>query len=104
MNDARSRSIKKTTLITWIEKLPPRYFIACDCAYSISDHLIGLCDGADHFSEKYDAFNFFIVATYSHCDGFWDNGKKWQILKAPFSMRLNYTSVFGLLLDYTTTV
>jgi hypothetical protein len=30
-----TKAIKKTTLLDWIEKLPPGYFVACDCACSI---------------------------------------------------------------------
>jgi hypothetical protein len=43
------KAIKKTALLDWIEKLPPGYFVACDCAYSISEHLIGPYSGAEPF-------------------------------------------------------
>jgi len=42
-----AKAIKKTTLLDWIEKLPPGYFVTCDCTYSISEHLIGLYSGAE---------------------------------------------------------
>jgi hypothetical protein len=43
------KAIKKTTLLDWIEKLPPGYFVACDCAYSISEPLIGPYSGVEYF-------------------------------------------------------
>jgi hypothetical protein len=49
-NDARA--IKKILLLTWMEKLPPEYFAACDCAYSISEHLIGPYSGPECFLDK----------------------------------------------------
>jgi hypothetical protein len=51
--------IKKTTLLTCIEWFPPGYFVACDCAYSISEQLIRPYSGAEQFLEKNVAFNFY---------------------------------------------
>jgi hypothetical protein len=42
-----AKAIKKTTLLDWIEELPPGYFVTCDCTYSISEHLIGLYSGVE---------------------------------------------------------
>ena len=35
-----SVAIQKTSLQPWVEALPPGYFIAMDCAYSLSEHVI----------------------------------------------------------------
>ncbi len=56
-NDARA--IRKTSLLKWIEDLPPGRFVSYNCAYSISEHLIGPYSGLEHFLEKNDAFNFY---------------------------------------------
>jgi hypothetical protein len=94
-NDARA--IKKTSLLTWIEKLPPGYFVACDCAYSISEHLIGPYSGPECFLDKSDAFNFYLSQLRIRIEmAFGIMVTKWRILKAPLSIRLkNIPLLFG---------
>ena len=35
-----SVAIRKTSLPTWLDALPPGYFTAADCAYSFTEHLV----------------------------------------------------------------
>jgi len=58
-----SVAVQKTSLQAWVEALPPGYFIAMDCAYSLSEHVITPYPGPQCYSECSDNFNFFITAT-----------------------------------------
>jgi hypothetical protein len=53
-------AIKKTSLPAWLESLPPGYFIAADCAYSLTEHLVTPYSGPQRFLERNDNFNFFL--------------------------------------------
>jgi hypothetical protein len=67
-----SVAIKKTSLPAWLDSLPPGYFVAADCAHSITEHLIAPYSGAQQFLEKCDNFNFFLIATlYPYWNGIW---------------------------------
>ena len=94
-NDARA--IKKTSLLTWIEKLPPGYFVACNCAHAISEHLIRPYSVPEHFLEKNDAFNFYLLQLCIRIKmAFGIMVTKWRLLKAPLSIRLrNIPLLFG---------
>ena len=97
-NDARA--IKKTSLLPWIEKLPPGFFVACDCAYSISEHLIGPFAGPERFVETNDAFNFYLSQLRIRIEmAFGLLVTKWRILQAPLSIKLkNIPHLFGAIM------
>ena len=94
-NDARA--IKKTGLLKWIEDLPPGYFVSCDCAYSITEHLLGPYSGPERFLEKNDSFNFYLSQLrirIEMCFGLMVT--KWRILTMPLCIRLcNVPLLFG---------
>jgi hypothetical protein len=53
-------ALHKTSLSTWIESLPPGFFLAADCAYSITEHLVAPYSGPQQFSEWCYNFNFIL--------------------------------------------
>jgi hypothetical protein len=64
-NDARA--IRRTSLLNRIEDLLPGYFVSCDGAYSITEHLIGPYSGPERYLEKKRCFQLlFITATHPH--------------------------------------
>jgi hypothetical protein len=52
--------IAKTSVPTWLESFPPGYFVASDCAYKLTEHLVALYSGFTHFLEDNDNFNFYL--------------------------------------------
>ena len=85
------------SLLKWIEDLPPGYFVSCDCAYSITEHLIGPYSGPERFLEKNDAFNFYLSQLrirIEMCFGLMVT--KWRILTMPLCIKLcNISLLFG---------
>ena len=53
-------AIKKTSLPAWLESLPLGYFIAADCAYSLTEHFFTPYSRPQRFLERNDNFNFFL--------------------------------------------
>jgi hypothetical protein len=51
----------KSKLKTWIESLPPWYFVAGDNAYVFTKHLLTPFFGSSHSMPEYDAYNFFLL-------------------------------------------
>jgi hypothetical protein len=43
------KAIAKTSVPTWLESLPPGYFVASDCAYNLTEHLVALYSSFTHF-------------------------------------------------------
>ena len=58
-----SIAIRKTSLPAWVLLLPPGYFVASDCAYSVSEHMVAPYSGPQRYSEHCDNFNFFSITT-----------------------------------------
>jgi hypothetical protein len=94
-NDARA--IRKTSLLKWIEDLPPGYFVSYDCTYSITEHLIGPYSGPECFLEKNNAFNFYLSLLCIRIEMcFRLMVTKWRILTMPLCIRLyNIPLLFG---------
>ncbi len=65
------KAYMKSTLMSWIESLPPWYFAADDNAYVCTEHLLTPFMGSDHFNPVNDSYNFFLsqlrVVDSSHC-------------------------------------
>ncbi len=59
-NANNSIAIRKTPLPALILSLPPGYFVAFDCAYVISEHMIAPYTGPQYYSERCDNFNNFF--------------------------------------------
>jgi hypothetical protein len=57
-----SVAIRRTSLPAWLDSLPHVFFIATDCAYSITEHSIAPFSRLQQFLEKCDNFNFFFLA------------------------------------------
>jgi hypothetical protein len=49
-----SVAIRKTSLPAWLDALPPGYFTAADCAYSITEHLVAPYSGPLRYIEAYE--------------------------------------------------
>jgi len=47
-------AINKTSLPAWLQSLPLGYFIAADCAYSLTEHLVTPYSGPQRFLERND--------------------------------------------------
>jgi hypothetical protein len=54
------KAYMKSTLMSWIESLPPWYFVAGDDAYVCTEHLLTPFMGSDHFNPVNDSYNFFL--------------------------------------------
>jgi hypothetical protein len=84
-----SVAIKKTSLPAWLDSLPPGYFIATDCAYSITEHSIGPYSGLQQFLEKCDNFNFFLTQLPVRIEmAFGLMVMKWWIFHTPITVKL----------------
>jgi hypothetical protein len=84
-----SVAIRKTSLPAYVETLPPGYFIASDCAYSLSEHLITPYSGPQRYSERCDNFNFFLSQLRIRIEmAFGLLCTKWRILHTPINCKL----------------
>jgi len=82
-------AIKKTCLPAWLESLPPGFFIATDCTYSITEHRIAPFSGPQRFLEKCDNFNFFLSQLRIWIEmAFGLMVTKWRILHTPINVKL----------------
>ena len=85
-----SVAIRKTSLPAWLDQLPPGYFIAADCAYAISEHVIAPYSGSQRFLEKCDNFNFFLSQLRIRIEmAFGLLVTKWRILHIPINVKFS---------------
>jgi hypothetical protein len=54
-----SKAYMKTSLMAWIESLPPWHFVAGDNAYICSEHLLTPFMGSNHLNPENDSYYFF---------------------------------------------
>jgi len=82
-------AIKKTCLPAWLESLPTGFFIATDCAYSITEHSIAPFSRPQRFLEKCDNFDFFLSQLRIRIEmAFGLMVTKWSILHTPINVKL----------------
>ena len=85
-----SVAIKKTSLPAWLNSLPPGFFVACDCAYSLSEHLISPYSGPKRFLEKCDNFNFYLSQLCIRIEmAFGLLVTKWRIFHTPINVKFS---------------
>jgi len=83
-------AIKKTSLPAWLESLPPGYFIAADCAYSLTKHLVTPYSGPQRFLERNDNFNFFLSQLRIRIEmAFGLLVTMWRILHTPINVKFS---------------
>ena len=83
-------AIKKTSLPAWLESLPPGYFIAADCAYSLTEHLVTPYSGPQRFLERNDNFNFFLSQLCIRIEmAFGLLVTMWRILHTPINVKFS---------------
>jgi hypothetical protein len=83
-------AIKKTSLPAWLNSLLPGFFVACDCAYSLSEHLISPYSGPQHFLEKCDNFNFYLSQLCIRIEmAFGLLVTKWRIFHTPINVKFS---------------
>jgi hypothetical protein len=81
---------KKTSLPAWLESLPPGYFIAADCAYSVTEHLVTPYYGPQCFLERNDNLNFFLSQLHIRIEtAFGLLVTKWRILHTPINVKFS---------------
>jgi hypothetical protein len=84
-----SIAIRKTSIPSWVQSLPPGFFAASDCAYSISEHMIAPYSGPQRYSERCDNFNFFLSQLRICIEmAFGLLVTKWRILHTPKCCKL----------------
>ena len=84
-----SVAIRKTLLPAWLDALPPGYFTAADCAYSITEHLVAPYSGPQQYIEAYDNFNFYLSQLRIRIEmAFGLLVTKWQILHTLINVKL----------------
>jgi hypothetical protein len=84
-----SVAIRKTSLPAWLDTLPPGYFTAADCAYSITEHLVAPYSGPQQYIEAYDNFNFYLSQLRIRIEmAFGLLVTKWRILHTPINVKL----------------
>jgi hypothetical protein len=54
------KAYMKSSLMGWIESLPPWYFVVGDNAYVCTEHLITPFMGSSRLSSENDSYNFFL--------------------------------------------
>jgi len=82
-------ALRKTSLSAWLESLPPGFFVASDCTYSITEHLVAPYSGPQRFSEWCDNFNFFLSQLRIRIEmAFGLLVTKWRILHTPINVKL----------------
>jgi hypothetical protein len=84
-----SVAICKTSLPAWLDVLPPGYFTAADCAYSITEHLVAPYSGPQRYIKAYDNFNFYLSQLRIRIEmAFGLLVTKWWILHTPINVKL----------------
>jgi len=82
--------------------LTSRIFVAVDCAYAITKHLLALYSGAQHFLEKSVTISFFYLNFLSglKCEmAFGFLVKKWCILHTLINVKLSdLNKLFGAII------
>jgi hypothetical protein len=53
------KSYMQSMLMSWIESLPPWFFVAGDNAYVCTEHLLTPFMGSNHLNPDNDSYNFF---------------------------------------------
>jgi hypothetical protein len=82
-------TIHKTSLPAWLVALPPGYFTAADCAYSITEHLVASYSGPQRYIEAYHNFNFYLSQLCIRIEmAFGLLVTKWRILHTPINVKL----------------
>jgi hypothetical protein len=84
------KAIAKTSVPNWLESLPPGYFVASDCAYNITEHLVAPYSGFTRFLEDNDNFNFYLSQMRIRIEmSFGIMVTKWRILRSPLCVKLS---------------
>jgi len=69
LKGGRSRDYKaymKSILMSWIESLPPWFFVAGDNAYLCTEHLLIPFMGSNHLNPDNDSYSFFVSTENMH--------------------------------------
>jgi hypothetical protein len=83
-------ALHKTSLSAWIKSLPPGFFVAAECAYSITEHLVAPYSGPQWFSEWCNNFNFFLSQICIQIEmAFGLLVTKWHILHIIINVKLS---------------
>ena len=87
-NDAVA--IRKTSLLPWLDALPPGFFVAGDCAYTLTEHMITPYSGPQRYLAKCDNFNFFLSQLRIRIEmAYGLMVTKWSILHTPINTKLS---------------
>jgi len=55
------KAYQKSKIRSWIENLPPMYFVAGDNAYVCTEHLLSIFCGSNHTIPENDAYNNYLL-------------------------------------------
>jgi hypothetical protein len=84
------KSYMQSTLMSWIETLPPWFFVAGDNAYVCTEHLLTPFMGSNSLNPDNDSYNFFFSQLRRCIEmAFGRLVSKWQILHAPLEVPLS---------------
>jgi hypothetical protein len=84
------KAIAITSVCTLLESLPSGYFVASDCAYNITEHLVALYSGFTCFLEDNNNFYFYLSQMHIRIEmAFGIMVTKWHILRSPLCVKLS---------------
>jgi hypothetical protein len=84
------KSYMQSRLMSWIESLPPWYFVAGDNAYVCTEHLLTPFMGSNRLNPDNDSYNFFLSQLRICVEmAFGRLVSKWRILRAPLEVPLS---------------
>jgi hypothetical protein len=83
------KSYLKSSLLPWIESLPPWYFVVADNAYVCTEHLLTPFMGTSRCNTENDAYNFFLSQLRIRIEmAFGRLVTKWRILRCALEVPL----------------
>jgi len=83
------KSYQKSSLLDWVENLPPMYFVVGDNAYVCTEHLLTPFCGNNHAIPDNDAYNFYLSQLRIRVEmAFGLLKTKWRILRLPLELPL----------------
>jgi hypothetical protein len=84
-----NKSYMQSMLMSWIESLPPWFFVAGDNAYVWTEHLLTPCMGSNCLNPDNDSYNFLSQLRICVEMAFGRLVSKWKILHAPLEVPLS---------------
>ncbi len=83
------KSYQKSSLLDWVENLPPMYFVVGDNAYVCTEHLLTPFCGNNHAIPDNDAYNFYLSQLRIRVEmAFGLLKTKWRSLRLPLQLPL----------------